>query len=177
MTWRAFLLELPVHLIGLLQWLWKSKLLGIQHPRPHHKGATSIQTWVAVTLPAAVAKAGHHPSVGAGASCVNWVLGQWHLRGYLWLATGPLAAVPAWVTLILQAMISLSQWLKHSGCQSDLEQWHLEGWDMLYNIHFMLCTAFVMYQSNTAYITSYIICTQICYITVTIKNVIYINYN
>ena len=52
---------------------------------------------------------------------------------------------------------------------------HLEGWDMLYNIHFMLCTTLVTKQNNAACITFYITWTQICYIT--IKNVIYINYN
>ena len=48
---------------------------------------------------------------------------------------------------------------------------HLEGWDMLYKIHFMLCTTFVTQHNNAEYITRYITCTQICYIT--IKNVIY----
>ena len=52
---------------------------------------------------------------------------------------------------------------------------HLKGWDVLYNIHFMLRTTFVTQQNNVAYITCYITCTQTCYIT--IKNVRYINYN
>ena len=52
---------------------------------------------------------------------------------------------------------------------------HLEGWDMLCNIHFMLCTTFVTQQNNAAYTTCYIPCQWEGHIT--IKHVTYTIYN
>ena len=76
----------------------------------------------------------HHFIIHEFMSCPKW---QWHRIGYCWSPVRNLQVTPLWCDLghCSQTVVVILYEYNTS--------LHLEGWDMLYNIHFMLCTIFV----------------------------------